>query len=561
MNLVAHAAGTPPGESAMDSVTLSPAILPMGQLIIRGARENPDREAVVFPGLRLSYRQLAERAWQIARSLAGLGLRPGQNVGYLMSNHEDLIAAFFGISIMGAVVVPINARYRTTELDYIARDADLAAIITTDCGDHVDFSELLLNSLAGLRDVDDPKCLDLAAYPQLRTVISLSPTHQSGILSGPRFWDAATDCDDEQLKNWCDALTLRETAMILYTSGTTAAPRGAILTHEAFVRIWMGAGRCFAITPSDRFWDPLPLFHVAALGPMIFTLGHGATFITDYYFDAGRALDQIEAERATLLYPTYPPLTQALLTHPDFPTKDFSRVTAFLNVAPPETLAQFQALAPHAAQLTTYGGTEIGPASLSRVTDGYDERRNTCGKPQPGVQIRIVNADGDSADPGEPGELYVRGFNTFSGYYNHPEKSAESLTPEGWYRSGDYGSMDAHGNVMFLGRIKEVMKVGGENVGPAEIEAQLCMHPAVKLAQVVGIPDPNLVEVPAAFVELHDGASATPEELIDFCKGKIASFKVPRVVRIVTEWPMSATKIQRFRLREELIGQLQTPGS
>ena len=542
----------------LNDVVLADDLLPLGQLLIRGAQQHPDRAALIFPDVRLSYAELAQRSWQIARSLIALGVHRRDHVGILMSNHEDLVASFFAVTMMGSVAVPINARYRTSEIQRVVADADLTVILTTNCGDHVDFRELLRDSIDGLAEVGDATRLNLAGYPALRAVVSLTDDPQVGMVSGSDFVSAGSRVEQDELVNRCAGVSLRDIALILYTSGTTAAPRGAMLTHEAFGRIWMSTGRGFGIKAGDRFWDPLPLFHVAALGPLVFTIGHGATFISDRWFDAGRSLQQIAGEAPTHLYPTYPPVVQSLLTHPDFARTDFSSVRVFLTVAPPATLHQFQALAPHAAQLTTYGGTEMGPASLSRLEDRAAERLSNCGKPQPGVEMRVVAADGSLPGPDEPGELHIRGYNLFSGYYKQDEHTREVLDDDGWFHTGDYGSIDADGNVIFLGRTKEMMKVGGERVAPAEIEAHLCTHPAVKLAQVVGIPDERLGEVPAAFVELKDGAHVEPNEMIEHCRGRIASFKVPRLVRIVKDWPMSATKIQRFRLREQLLREFAT---
>jgi fatty-acyl-CoA synthase len=549
---------TPTLGSGLDDVALAADLLPLGQLLSRAARQYPAREALVCPDIRWTYAQLAQRSWQIALSLIGLGVRRHDHVGILMSNHEDLVASFFAVTMMGSVAVPINARYRAIEIERVVTDADLAVILTTDCGDYVDFRELLRDGLPGLAQAGDSTHLDLARFPTLRAVVSLSQDAQKGMLSGSQFVSAAAGVDERELVNRCAGVSMRDPALILYTSGTTAAPRGALLSHEAFGRIWMSTGRGFGIQPGDRFWDPLPLFHVAALGPLVFTIGNGATFISDRWFDAGRSLHQITKEAPTQLYPTYPPIIQSLLTHPDFAGTDFSSVRAFLSVAPPAMLHQFQALAPAAVQLTTYGGTEMGPAALSRLEDPAAQRLSNCGKPQPGVEIRVVAADGSLREPGEPGELHVRGYNLFSGYYKQRDHSREVLDLEGWFHTGDYGSIDDDGNVTFLGRTKEMMKVGGERVAPGEIEAHLSTHPAVKLAQVVGVPDERLGEVPAAFVELKDGAHIEPDEMIEHCRGKIASFKVPRFVRIVDDWPVSATKIQRFRLREQLLREFAT---
>ncbi len=540
-------------------VTLAHDVMPLGHLLLRSARRDPDREALVFPDTRWSYGELADRAWAVARSLVALGVQPGEHVGVLMTNHPDLVATFFGVSLAGAVVVPINARYRTSELDSIVENADLVALLTHDAADdHVDFAALLHQSLPGLVESPDPLHLSLPRHPTLRTVVMMGRKQPDGILSRAAFDRLGGEEYDAPLRARVEGLRVRDIAIILYTSGTTSAPRGALLTHEAFVRVWMGTGRIFDTTPEDRHWNGLPLFHVAALGCLTWITGHGATFISDYTWDAGRCLETIERERVTQFYPAYQPVMEAFLSHPRFPDTDLRSLRTFLNTAPPEMLAAFQERLPDAVGMTMYGGTEGGAITTTQIDDPLEDRINTTGRPQPGLEIRVVGEDGSVLGPGRPGIIQFRGFNTLEGYYKSPEKTAESVLADGWVTMTDLGQMDEKGQVQFLGRAKETLKVGGENVAPQEVEAQLCTHTAVKLAQVVGIPDPKLVEVPAAFVELHDNATATEEELIEHCRGRIASFKVPRLIRFVMaeDWPMSATKIQRFALRERLLEEL-----
>jgi acyl-CoA synthetase (AMP-forming)/AMP-acid ligase II len=546
---------------ALEELQLAWDVMPAGHLLLRSMRRNPGKEALLFPDVRLSYRELSERAWSIARSLLALGVEPGEHVGLLMTNHPDLVASFFGISLTGAVVVPINARYRTAELGVIVEDADLTVLLTHDCADeHVDFTALLHDALPGLRHAADPRALELAGAPRLRSVVMMGARRPEGMIARDAFEALAGEVDDVALKTRVEGLRVRDPALILYTSGTTSAPRGAILTHEAFVRVWMSTGRAFQTTADDRHWNGLPLFHVAALGCLTWTIGHGATFISDYSWDAGRALAAMEAERATEFYPAYQPIMEALLSHPRFEETDLGSLRWVLNTSPPEVLEKFQERLPTALQMTMYGGTEGGAFTVTRLDDAPEDRLRTSGRPHPGVEVRVVDEHGAELPPGSPGVIQFRGWNTLERYHKSPEKTAESMPGGGWVTMSDLGVVDEKGQVLFLGRAKETLKVGGENVAPQEVEAHLCTHPAVKLAQVVGMPDERLVEVPAAYVELQAGVEVSPEELIEHCRGRIASFKVPRLIRFVEgeEWPMSATKIQRFKLRERLLEELDS---
>jgi acyl-CoA synthetase (AMP-forming)/AMP-acid ligase II len=304
------------------------------------------------------------------------------------------------------------------------------------------------------------------------------------------------------------------------------------------------------------------MFHMSCLGPMIFAFDLGATLISMLHFEPGAALEQMESERATWLYSVFPPIVMGLIKHPDFASRDLSHVRGLLNVAPPDTLRLIQdAFAPAVQVGGHFGMTECAGAITCNEWDAsLEDRVGTCGAALPGIEVRVVEPLGEQpVAPGERGELQIRGYGQFEGYYKDPEKTADTFADGGWLRSGDLGSMDERGLVVYLGRIKDILKVGGENVAPSEIESHLSTHPAIKLVAVVGAPDERLEEVPAAFVELVPGAQLSEEEVIDYCRGQIAGFKVPRHVRFVTagQWPMSATKMQKFRLQERLVAELE----
>jgi fatty-acyl-CoA synthase len=301
-------------------------------------------------------------------------------------------------------------------------------------------------------------------------------------------------------------------------------------------------------------WDPLPLFHMSTILPMAAVFDAGAAMLTSTHFEAESALRMIEEEKATVLFAAFPTITAALVNHPDFAARDLSRVKRINNVAPPDLMRQFQAAFPQAKQTAAYGLTEAGGViAFGHPDDSEHHRAHACGTTFSGLQVRIVDPDtGAEVPAGERGEITIKGYAVFDGYYKDPVKTAATLK-DGWLHTGDLGRVDEHGQIFFLGRLKDMLKVGGENVAAVEIESFISNHPAVKLVQVVGVPDARLQEVAAAFIELRPGAHATEQEIIDFCKGRIASFKVPRHVRFVTEWPMSSTKIQKYKLRDGFV--------
>ena len=528
----------------------------IGDVLLRTAHLHPDREAIVFPERRYTYAEVADRARAVARGLIGLGVRCGDAVGILMPNCPEFAFCFYGAQMIGAVVVPINARFRTRELGYVAADADLKVILTSDIiADHVDFAARLQASLDGLADSPDPRHLELAAAPSLRTVVLLGDRAAAGMLTQPEFEGIAAGVEPDAVETERWQVRVRDIALLPYTSGTTSQPKGVLLTHEAFYRDWATAGRRLRVGPNERFWDPLPMFHMSGLGPLLFCFDVGATFISQTHFEAGQALDLIERERVTWLYPSYATITMNLARHPTFAQRDLSAVRGMLNVGPTETMRVMQEAFPMAVQINCYGLTEAsGVVTFNEWDDTLEERVATTGIPLPGVEVRVVDPETLQEVPeGTMGEIQVRGYSTLEAYHKDPVKTSQVLLDDGWLRTGDIGTMAPGGRLVYSTRLKDMLKVGGENVSPAEIESQLSRHPAVKVVAVVGVPDDRLDEVPVAFVESSPGAQASEEELIAFCAGAMASFKVPRRVHFVTEWPMSATKIQKFRLREMAI--------
>jgi fatty-acyl-CoA synthase len=288
--------------------------------------------------------------------------------------------------------------------------------------------------------------------------------------------------------------------------------------------------------------------------PLAACRASGAAFIGNAHFEAGAAAREIVAERATILYPSFPTLTNALFEHPAFTPTALDHVRIVNNVGPPDLLRRYAALLPRATHVSAYGLTEAGGViSFNDLDDTPDQLAETCGAPFAGIEVRIVDPETLTPLPaGERGEILIRGPTLFSGYYRDEQKTREVVTADGWLRSGDLGALGDGGRIRYLGRLKDMLKVGGENVAAVEIESHLCTHPAIMAAQVIGVPDDRLQEVPAAFVELHAGATLAPHDVIRHCVGRIAGFKVPRYVYFVDGWPLSATKIQKFRLRERV---------
>ncbi len=539
---------------------MSAPIYTYGAMLRASAAAHGDRDALVFPDCRVSHAALDRSARRWAKAFLAMGIGPGQNVGVLLTTRTDFVELLFGIAMTGATAVPLNARYQSHELAFVVPDADLTTLVTTGrVADQLNFAERLEAAFPVLTG-SDPHALALAEAPKLKRIICLDPPCPPFMIDKPEALALGDAISDEVLDSRIDSVDPQDIALILYTSGTTANPKGAMISHRAIIGNSRNLGIRYRTTAEDKVWSPLPIFHIAGILTMTMIVDVGGAYLTVPFFDAATALRMLGKEGATIAYPSFVTIMQDLITHPDFASTDLSQLRLMNSnfaVQPAWIKEAVRKAMPHTIQVGTYGLTEgAGTITTSRVDDSYDLRTGRLGVPLDEWEVRIVDIEsGRECGLGERGEIVARGPNMLRGYYNAPDKTAEVLR-DGWFFSGDIGSVDESGHIMFHGRTKDMLKVGGENVAAAEIEAMLQSHPAVKLAQVVGIPDARYVEVPAAFVEMADGSAATEAELIAHCKGRLAGFKIPRHVRFVKEWPMSTSKIQKYRLRAQLIEEL-----
>ncbi len=517
----------------------------IGDLLVRAATLWPDKEWMVFPEIRVTYGQFLERAERTARSLLGLGIESGDRVGILMPNCVDFLDVQYACALVGASAVPINARFKVRELRHISRDSAMAAIFTSDMiSEYVPLPELVAEAIEERPD-------------SLRHAVLLGSSSPAGFVDRAAFEAAAAGIDTEEVHRLRRSVALRSEAMMMYTSGTTANPKGCVLTHEALVRTGMAAAERWQTVHEDRFWNALPMFHMSQVFPQLAHMHAGGTIVTHMRFDPLVALQTMERERVTYAFTTFPVITQAVINHPDFGSFDLSSVRLVNETGAADTIRGVQAKFGTPPVVTLFGMTEAcGGVSWGSPDDEYEHRMTTGGFPVRGTEVRIFDPETDEEVPaGVPGEIAFRGPGLFERYHNDPEKTAKAMRG-GWFHTGDRGKVDDEGRLTYLGRLKDMLKVGGENVAALEIEAYFGSHAAVKIATVVGIPDAKYDEVPAAFVEVVPGEAVTEEELIEFCRGQIASFKIPRYVRFVDEWPMSASKIQKFRLRDALLEEL-----
>jgi acyl-CoA synthetase (AMP-forming)/AMP-acid ligase II len=523
--------------------------LTVADTLTRAAAAWPDATAIVLGADRLTYRETLARGLECAAALRDAGLERGDHVGLLLPNCLEYLLLFYGCALSGLRPVHLNARYKVADLAYVIADSDMRVLITSARSpERADYPSMLRALYPELDGWNGRDALQAAAAPRLERVYCLHaprPFSWPGLpqlLAGAAAAPVALETDPEQI------------ALIMYTSGTTAHPKAYLLSHRALETAGRGLAERFRMTGTDRFWDPLPFFHMSTMLPLAACRATGAAFVGSEHFDAAMAVREIVAERATILYPSFPTITNALFAHPEFDPARLESVRLVNNVGPPDLLRRYASFLPRAVHVSAYGLTEAGGViAFNDLDDTPEQLAETCGSPFAGIEVRIADPEtGATLPDGERGEILIRGPTLFSGYYRDEQKTRDAFTSDGWLRSGDLGALAAGGRIRYLGRHKDMLKVGGENVAAIEIESHLCTHPAIKAAQVIGVPDERLQEVPAAFIERHAGAALESLDVVRHCLGRIAGFKVPRYVYFVDEWPLSATKIQKFRLRERV---------
>lgn len=534
-----------------------------GDLIVRGADRVPDRDALVFPCERRTYSQLLDRSVSAARSLRGLGVRQGDRVGILLPNSLEYLEAWFGAMLIGAIVVPINGRFQSRELRHVVPDAGIRVLLVAEESGAVSYVERISRAFPDLSNEGEAAGgarLDLAAAPGLDHVVDLSSSQARGFLPAA-LWDAAgPDVPEGTVERTAARVALGDPATIFYTSGTTALPKGCVLTHEAMVRQGQETADRLGIREGDVLFGPLPMFHVGCTQPLFGMLWRLGTYCSMPTFDPAVGLRLIREEQATTLFTAFPPITNALVEAEGFDADSHGHVRTVMNVAPPDQLRDLEEKLFGARVVTGFGMTEVAGSMALSDPDDPIERRVLPGLALHGAEVEVRDlGDGARAAAGVEGEIVMRGPTMFSGYHGRPDLTAEAFDDDGWFHSGDLGMIDSDGLLHYRGRLKDMLKVGGENVAAIEIESHLMAHPRIAMAAVVGLADERLGEVPVAYVEVVPETELSVEEVVAWCEGVIASFKVPRHVRFVSDWPMSATKIRKVDLRRRIADEFGLP--
>ncbi|WP_281843628.1 class I adenylate-forming enzyme family protein [Sinisalibacter aestuarii] len=538
---------TTPSQTIVEAGTRTSA-----QTLAEAARKWPDATALLIDGTRLTWATLDAEARLWARGLVAAGVRPGAHVGILMPNCAEYVRLFYACGMIGATALTINARFKDDDLGYAIHHSDMDILfIGGQAREYTDFHAMLLRlypELAGWTGAP----LALADAPSLRRIYNLCDPRDHGWPDGDTLMAGAAGVPEDEVTRLRDATSPASHALMMYSSGTTAHPKACMLTHRTLGMIGAAFAERFHLAPGDSVMNPLPFFHMSSMLPMAACRASGAAQIATAHFEPGEALRLMEEERVTFGYLSFPTLVNQLINHPDFAGRDLSRLRYLHCVGPAETMQKYTRAFPGAQYINAYGLTEAtGVPCYTDPEDPAEEALSVSGRPFDGITGKAVDPE-TLADmpPGERGEIWLSGWALFDGYYKDDEATARALV-DGWLRTGDMGHVRADGRIVYDGRLKDMLKIGGENVAALEIETWLCSHPDIQIAQVIGVPDDHLFEVAAAYVELTPGAHITPGEIVDYCIGQIASYKIPRYVRIVDSWPMSTTKIQKFKLARD----------
>ncbi len=504
------------------------------------------RDALVsrHQGIRWTYDEFAERVRRLATGLLGAGLRPGDRVGIWSPNHAEWTLVQYATAEIGAILVNVNPAYRTHELTYVLQQSGCRWIVAAPSFKTSDY-------VAMVRAVR-------ADCPELERAVFFWTPEWDALAAGD---PAVTDADLRVVR---DSLRPDDPINIQYTSGTTGFPKGATLTHRNILNNGYFTTERQRLTHEDRLCIPVPFYH--CFGMVMGNLGctsHGATMvIPGDAFDPTAVLEAVQAERCTALYGV-PTMFIAELSHPDFGSYDLSSLCTGVMAGSPCPVEVMKQCVDrmHMHEVTIcYGMTETSPVSTQTLPDdSLRHRTATVGRAHPNVEIRIADpATGATLERGQPGEFCTRGYSVMRGYWNDPEKTAAAIDADEWMHTGDLAVMDDDGYCNIVGRIKDMVIRGGENISPREIEEFLFTHPDVEDVQVIGVPDTRYGEELMAWVKLRPGASATADDLRDFCRGRIAHFKVPRYVKLVDGFPMTVTgKVRKVEMREVSISELR----
>ena len=528
-----------------------------GQFLEHWAQLTPDKDFIVYPDrdLRFSYATFDRRVDHLAKSLLHLGIRKGDKIGIFANNVPDWLTYFFATAKIGGVLVTINTNYRTHELEYLVKNSDLHTLCLVNGWRDSDYVQMVYELVPELKE-SQRGFLKSEKFPELRNVIFMGPEKHRGMYNTPELILLGSQLDEARLALAKSAVTCQDVVNMQYTSGTTGFPKGVMLTHYNILNNGNATASCMNFSADERLCVCVPLFHcfgcVLALCSII---TRGGTMVMVENFDPLTVLASVQKEKCTALHGV-PTMFISELNHPMFNLFDLSSLRTGIMagaLCPIETMNNVMEKMNLKELIIVYGLTESSPGmTATRVTDSPTIRSTTVGRAYPAVEVKVADPEtGKELQPGEQGELCCRGYNVMKGYYKNEEATANAIDSAGWLHSGDLGVMDENGYFRVTGRIKDLIIRGGENIYPREIENYLYTLPGIEAVEVVGVASEKYGEEVGAFIKRKAGYELTEEDVIDFCRGKIARFKIPKYIFFVHEFPMTASgKIQKYKLRE-----------
>jgi len=529
----------------------------LGQLLDQAIAAHPDNDAVIYVdrSFRLTYREFGALVDRLAKGLMALGVAKGEKVAVWATNVPYWVALQFATAKIGAILLTVNTNYKRAELDYLLRQSETETIFIIDGFRDTDYVQTLYELVPELK-TQARGFLKSETYPHLKRVCFLGPEKHRGMYAMPEIAALGVMVEEHAYRNRQASLDPHEVVNMQYTSGTTGFPKGVMLTHHNIGNngYWIGENQHF--THKDRVCIPVPLFHCfgCVLG-VLAAVTHAATMVLLETFDPVQVMASVEEERCTALYGV-PTMFIAVLQHKLFKKFNFATLRTGIMAGSPcpiEVMRQVIDKLNMSEITICYGLTEASPViTQTRPDDDIRLRVESVGRAMPGIEVKIVDPEtGKEVAPGEQGEVCCRGYNVMKGYYNMPEATAAAIEPDGWLHSGDLGVMDADGYLAITGRHKDMIIRGGENIYPREIEEFLYRMEGVADVQVAGVPSPKYGEEVGAFIILKNGQTYQPEDIRDFCRGKISHYKIPKYVAFVNDYPMTASgKIQKYKLRE-----------
>ncbi|ADZ10324.1 Long-chain-fatty-acid--CoA ligase [Methanobacterium lacus] len=532
----------------------------IGDFFEKQVEKDPSRDFLVYPDrdLRFTYKQFDERVNMLAKGLLSIGVKKGDHVGIWAKNVPDWLTFMFATAKIGVVLVTMNTAYKSHELEYVLKQSDMKALAIIDGFRDVDYLKILYDLVPELRTHERGE-LKSERFPYLKQVIYVGQEKHRGMYNTNELMLLGKHTDDTEFLRVKKTLDNHDVINMQYTSGTTGFPKGVMLTHRNILNNGYYIGECQKFTEEDKLCLPVPLFHCfgIVLG-VLAILTHRGTLVMLEEFDPLLALAAVQKESCTALYGV-PTMFIAEFNHPMFEMFDLTSLRTGIMAGSPCPIEAMKKVISdmHMEDITiAYGLTEASPVfTQTSVDDSVEKRVNTVGRARPNIEVKLIDPEtGETLGPGQPGEICCRGYNVMKGYYKMPDKTKEAIEEDGWLHSGDLATVDKDGYYTIVGRIKDMIIRGGENIYPREIEEFIHTMPEVQDVQVVGIPDEKYGEIVGAFVIPEKDVDLEEEDVRDYALQKIARYKVPKHVFIVEEFPLTTSgKIQKFKLRDQAV--------